>query len=576
MANKQNRTVCFFAKRLQRKVNFMKSKNEALLAEYEHKSAVENSTEYIENFDILETINNVGNDEVFTPVKVCTEMLDILPEEVWHNPNYKWLNPCSKNGVFEREIALRLDEGLKEIIPDTETRRKHILQNMIFSIGLTRFTSHVARRTLYYCSDASRKCDGIKADDGHYVNGYAIGNGAWFDTPEGNILTPNAEHQFGKDGKCVFCGIRNSSTYVDPLQREQYAYQFIHYKHAYQLEHFLQDRFFNGDRNMKFDIIVGNPPYQLTVNDSGKGLGAVPIYHKFINQSLALKPKYLCMVIPARWYSGGVGLDEFRSGMLNDRHIRRMVDYTNANDCFPNDINGGVCYFLWDAEYEGDCNYSSISYGIANSALRKLNEFSIFIRNNDAISIVHKVLEKTKKFLSAPGGCSSQTPFGLLSTYKGYESQNAVNDVKILTSKGWRWCPLKDVSKGHELIGKYKTLISKLTCEHAGTPDREGKYRVLSRMEILKPNEICSQSYLTVCSSDDEETAKNVYAYLRTKFARFLLQQSLSGMNISIANFSFVPWLDFSQLYTDDQLFAMYDFSTQEISYINNMIRDME
>ena len=250
-------------------------KNDALEAEDKYKTAVESANDYIENFDILETITNVGNDEVFTPRKTCDMILDSLPEEMWHNPNYKWLNPATKNGIFEREIAIRLDNGLKDIIPDTEQRRKHILQNMIYSIGQTRFTANVSRRTVYYCSQANRKCDGIKADDGHYVNGYAIGNGSWFDDEEGNIKTPNINHTFVDDkGKlmpsscpdaekkkyrCKYCGINGASAYNDVNQRETYAYEFIHFDGDELLKH-LQDRFFGGNRIMKFDIIIGNPP----------------------------------------------------------------------------------------------------------------------------------------------------------------------------------------------------------------------------------------------------------------------------------------------------------------------------
>ena len=180
-----------------------------LNAEKKYNTAVEEASDCIEHFDILETITNVGNDEVFTPRKTADMILDSLPEEVWHNPNYKWLNPATKNGIFEREIAIRLDEGLKDVIPDKETRRKHILQNMIFAIGQTKFTSNVARRTVYYCSEANRKCDGIKAPDGHYVNGYAIGNGSWFDNEEGNIKTPCTDHEIDpKTKKCKYCGLR--------------------------------------------------------------------------------------------------------------------------------------------------------------------------------------------------------------------------------------------------------------------------------------------------------------------------------------------------------------------------------
>ena len=340
-------------------------KNVALEAERDQKSAVETMHDYIEHFDILETITNVGNDEVFTPRRTCEMILDSLPEEVWHNQNYKWLNPATKNGIFEREIAIRLDEGLREAIPNEEERKKHILQNMIFAIGQTKFTSYVARRTLYYCCDANRHCDGIKAKDGHYVNGYAIGNGTWFEDEEGNIKTPKAEHEFGyspamlgrmdkdekKKIKCPFCGISATSSYANSLQREQYAYEFIHYKPESLLHH-LQDLFFKGDRNMKFDIIIGNPPYQLS--DGGAQASARPIYQLFIQNAIALQPRYLSMIVPSRWMTGGKGLDDFRHRFIHCRSIKILHDYANAKSMFPNnDIKGGVCYFLFDKTYDG-------------------------------------------------------------------------------------------------------------------------------------------------------------------------------------------------------------------------------
>ena len=257
-------------------------KNEALEAAHDERTAVEEAYDYVEHFDILETITNVGNNEVFTPRKTCDMILNALPDEVWHNPNYKWLIPATKNGIFEREIAIRLDRGLKDVIPDQEKRKKHILQNMVFAIGQTKFTSYVARRTLYYCAEANRKCDGIRAEGGdkHYVNGYAIGNGTWFSDHEGNIKSPRAKHDFNglsedevnklsdekkKTLKCSFCGVSAVSGYVNSLQREQYACEFIHRKKE-DLMAFLQDLFFKGDRNMHFDVIVGNPPYHLIAN----------------------------------------------------------------------------------------------------------------------------------------------------------------------------------------------------------------------------------------------------------------------------------------------------------------------
>ncbi len=574
-------------------VDAEKKTSEALEANKKYNTIVEEANDYIEHFDILETITNVGNDEVFTPRKTCDMMLDLLPDEVWHNPLYKWLNPATKNGIFEREIAIRLDKGLENVITDKEERRKHILQNMIFSIGQTKFTSNVARRTLYYCSQANRKCDGIKATDGHYVNGYAIGNGSWFDDEEGNIKTPNTDHEFvdssgrmmpstvkdedRKKYKCKYCGVSADSRYVDPKQREQYAYEFTHIYRLVLSKH-LKQRFKpkTEDRKMKFDIIIGNPPYQLQVNESGKGLGAVPIYQNFVKQAIALNPKYLCMIIPSRWFSGGVGLDDFRNDMLKDRHIKKLFDFSDSKDCFPGvDINGGVCYFLRDSEYEGNCDFTNVTNGIRSTATRKLNEFDIFIRRNDALSIVKKILSKKEKTLAMNGGCSPQTPYGFLSTFEGTEKKTKENDCEILTSKGWRFVERDLVTKSRDTIDKFKPMISKLTCEHAGTPDKNGMYRVLSRMELLKPGQICSQSYLTVCPQETEQNAINVYNYLRTKFVRFLIQLTLTGMNMSIENFNFVPWLDFSESWDDKKLYSRYGLDEKEINVIESVIREM-
>lgn len=552
-----------------------KIKNDALDAEEKYKTAVESASDYIENFDILETITNVGNDEVFTPRKTCDMILDSLPEEVWHNPNYKWLNPATKNGIFEREIAIRLDIGLKDIIPDKEQRRKHILKNMIYAIGLTRFTANVARRTVYYCSQASRKCDGIKADNGHYVNGYAIGNGTWFDDEEGNIKTPITDHIFEK-GNCTFCGISEKSKYNDPSQRETYAYEFIHFNKNEILEH-LQDRFFGGNRNMKFDIIIGNPPYQLRVNESGKGLGGIPIYNLFVEQAKSLSPKYLSMIIPSRWFSGGVGLTEFRYNMLKDKHIKKLCDFSDSRSCFSTvDINGGVCFFLRDITYNGDCDFINTTNGIQSKTVRKLDEFEIFIRRNEALSILKKVLSFKEKTLSDNGGCSSQTPYGFLSNFEGTKNKTKNDDCSILCSKGWSFVERNQIVKNKETIDLYKPMISKLTCEHAGTPDKAGKYRVLSRTEILKPQQICSQSYLIICPQKELIMAENVLKYLKTKFVRFLIQLTLTGMNMSIDNFKFVPWLDFNKEWKDCDLYKKYNLNNDEINLIESLIREMK
>ena len=252
------------------------------------------------------------------------------------------------------------------------------------------------------------------------------------------------------------------------------------------------------------------------------------------------------------------------------------MDYISSTDCFPGvDINGGICYFLWDREYSGLCTYTNIDNGKSSTSQRNLQEFEIFIRRNEAVSIVKKVLSKKEKTM-AQGGCSPQTPYGFLSTFIGNKVKKNKDDCEILSSKGWMWVEREKVLKYQESIDMYKPMFSKLSCEHAGNPDKNGMYRVLSRMELLKPGQICTQSYLVACPSNDKEQAQNTYDYLQTKFVRFLILQTLVGMNISIGNFIFVPVQDFSKPWTDSELYAKYNLTEEEIAFIESMIKPME
>lgn len=544
-------------------------KNEALDAEEKYKSNVEKTAEYVEFFDILETINNVGNDEVFTPRKVVDRMLNSLPEEVWHNPEYRWLNPATKTGIFEREIAIRLDEGLENVIPDVETRRKHILQNMIFAIGQTKFTANVARRTLYYCCQANRPCDGIM-EDGHYVNGYAIGNGTWFDDQEGNVKTPCTDHIIRK-GKCIHCGISEKSKYLDANQREKYSYDFIHCAPGDDLQTFLANRFFKGDRNVKFDVIIGNPPYQLS--DGGYGASAMPIYQKFVMQAKSLNPKYISMIIPARWYAGGKGLDEFRASMLNDDSIVKLIDFVNAKDCFPNlSIGGGICYFLIDRDYHGLCSVTNISNSAESTSFRSLSDHGVFIRYNGAMPILQKIHlfhEETLDTVVCPSNI-----FGLRTFVRGNEVQDADYSISLLTSAGLTYVKDQDVKSGRELLPKYKVILSYATAEHAGEPAKDGRFSVTSTCKILNPGEICTESYLVLYSTDDYEYARNYVSYLNTKFYRFLLLLSISSIHLSKDKFQFIPIQDFSRSYTDADLNAKYGLSEEEVAFIDGLIKE--
>ena len=547
--------------------------NEALQAEGEYKTAVEEAYDYVENFDILETITNVGNDEVFTPRKTADMMLNSLPDEVWHNPDYRWLNPATKNGIFEREIAIRLDEGLKDVIPDTEKRRKHILQNMIFSIGQTKFTANVARRTLYYCSQANRQCDGLKAPDGHYVNGYAIGNGSWFSDEEGNILTPNTDHDIDpKTKKCKYCGIAHDSKYLDANQREKYAYEFIHINHLV-LEKHLQKRFFKGDKQMKFDIIIGNPPYQLsTAKDSSQ---ATPIYHLFVEQAISLRPKYICMIIPSRWYSGGMGLDNFRNNMMKDKHIEIINDFPNASDCFPaNNISGGVCFFLWNRDSSvKQTKFITHKNGIVDSSSRPLDEFPVLVRYNKAVDIIRKVIALKEPTLESL--VSSISPYGIPTNYD-FKEKGGPGYLTTYTSKGIKYVEKKAVTKVSGYENKYKVLVSQTIPGKAGEPGPDGLHPVIaSTTKVIEKDEICTHSYILIGKFDEKEQADNLLTYLKTLFARFLIYMTVSSIHLSKSSFIFVPAQDFSKTLTDKELFEKYHINEDEISFIKSIIKEM-
>lgn len=546
------------------------SENEAIKTYEQYRSSVEEAADYIEHFDILETITNVGNDEVFTPRKVCTAMLDSLPEEVWHNPNYHWLNPATKNGVFEREFAIRLNEGLKDIIPDEETRKKHILQDMIFSIGQTKFTSLVARRTLYYCSYANRADDGIVAEDGHSVNGYAIGNGTWFKDEEGNIKTPRVEHVFNKDGKCIYCGINQSSKYNSADQVEHYAYEFLHQDN---LQEFLSNTFFGGNTNMKFDIIIGNPPYQLSTNE--KGIQAMPIYKQFVYQAKSLFPKYIAMIIPSRWYSKGMGSDDFRNSMLSDHHIRLIHDYPRSRDCFPTvDIAGGVCYFIWDSSYNGNCEIVSEESGRVSIDNRPLDEFKIFVRDNVGAKIIRKVKQNTLSHQFLDDVVFPISPFGLGTKDRGQDKEFP-GSIKLISSTGVSYIGRDSIKKNQDLINDFKVSIGQLNPDRRGVNNAsDKKYRVTTNIKIYGPGEVFTATYLLLNHFKDKVHADYFSSYIKTKFVRYLIHLTMTSMHITKDSFMFVPDLPMDHIWNDSELNNLFGLDDDEITAINQTIRE--
>ena len=491
------------------------------------------------NPDVLTCLANLSNDEVFTPPVVVNRMLDLLPAELWRNPDARFLDPVSKTGVFLREIAKRLMEGLSERIPDRQQRADHIFTRQLFGLPITELTALLSGRSVY-CS---------KQANGPYSVCTA------FHDADGNIRFRSTEHTW-QNGRCRYCGA-SREVYDRDDTLESHAYEFIHTENP---ETIFPD--------MKFDVIIGNPPYQLS--DGGNGASASPLYHRFVRQAQKLKPRYLTMIIPSRWFGGGKGLDDFRREMLNDNHIRVLVDYENASDCFPGvDIAGGVCYFLWDRDNPGLCDVVNIRNNETMHSVRALNEFDTFIRHDQAASIVRKVCAFGEPMMS--NMVSSSKPFGLRTFVRPQES----GDILLRWQNGEGPYRRDEITVGRELIDKWKVITSYVGYDHAGNPGKDGKRRVFSKIDILPPGTICTETYLVVGSFDTEQEAKNLVAYMKTLFFRFLVAQCMYSHHITKEAYRLVPIQDFSQSWTDEKLFAKYGITDEEFLYIKTTIRTM-
>lgn len=494
------------------------------------------------NPDVLSCLANLSNDEVFTPPEVANAMLDMLPQELFSDPSTTFLDPACKSGVFLREIAKRLIDGLADQIPDLQERLDHIFHTQLYGIAITELTSLLSRRSLY-CSK--------------YPNSdYSVSR---FDNQSGNVRYKRIKHHW-KDGKCVFCGASQSQYDRDDVL-ETHAYELIHTTKP-------KDIF-----NMKFDVIIGNPPYQLS--DGGSGPSAMPLYNLFVEQALKLNPRYLSMIIPSRWFAGGKGLDSFRDLMLNNRHIQYLVDYESSKDCFEGvDIAGGICYFVWNKEYLGDCEITNMVGTTGVSAKRPLNEYPVFIRSNGAVSIIRKILEADSTFMDTT--VSSQKPFGFRTFARG-EEKAFPGAIKLLSSKGFGYVKRDEITKSQDIVDNYKIIIGRLIPSNGEVDVKPGEgYKVITTPQILNPQEICTESYIVLNSFKTESEALHFKNYISCKLPRFLLRQSVSSMNVNREAFRFVPLQDFSQDWTDEKLYKKYGLTDAEIAFVESMMKPME
>lgn len=497
--------------------------------------------------DILDCISHLSSDEVFTPPRVVNEMLDTLPQELFKSPDTKFLDPCSKSGVFLREIAKRLIEGLADKIPDLEKRLDHIFKNQLFGLAITELTALLSRRSVYCSKDASGE--------------YSV---VHFDNPEGNIEYRRTYHIWFKD-KCMMCGA-SKSEYDRGEELETYAYSFIH------TDEKRNSALFKRLKEMKFDVIIGNPPYQLS--DGGNGASAKPLYHLFVQQAKKLNPRYITMIIPARWYAGGKGLDNFRDEMLNDKRIKALVDYVNSSECFPGvNIAGGVCYFLWDKDYDGKCLITNIKNGEKNTPqTRFLSEYDTFVRDNNAISILNKVFISSNKFMNDV--VHSRNSFSLPSNERGHKDKKD-NDCLLFSREGKSYIEKSKINDKENILKLFKVVIT-YAMSGGNKPGSDGKYQIISSPMILKSNEVCTETYLIINVFEDEKMANNLVSYIKTNFVRFLMLQTLSSIHITKNSFQFVPLQDFNEEWTDEKLYKKYGLTQEEIDFIESMIRPMD
>lgn len=505
------------------------------------------------NPDVLTCIANLSNDEVFTPPNLANQLLDSLEtawaksnqgENIWSNPNVKFLDPCTKSGVFLREITKRLIAGLSLEFPDLTERVNHVLANQVYGIATTELTSLLARRSVYCAKEAN----GI-----HSI-------ARTFSNRQGNIWHERVEHEW-KSGRCNYCGAAESE-YSRGSENETYAYKFIHAKDPNQLI----SEAFGGVMN--FDVVIGNPPYQLETGGSGRQ--AKPIYNLFVEQAKALSPRFLTMIIPSRWFAGGMGLDEFRTNMLNDRQITHLVDYIDAGDLFPEvDVPGGVCYFLWEKDHDGDCKVKNIAKGIEYESTRPLNQFDTFVRHSAAVSILSKVMAQKEKSITEI--VSSTRPFGLQTK----DRPDGKGTIRLVSSGGDGKINISRVTSGKDLVGKWKVLTSKTSHDHGGNPDKQGMRRVLSRLEILEPNAVCTESYIVVGAFDSKEEAENCLSYLQTRFVRHLISILSFSQDITRERFRYVPLQDFTKPWTDKALYKKYKIDESEVQFIESVIKEM-
>ncbi len=501
--------------------------------------------------DILDVIAALSSNAIPTPPLVARALLDLLPPDVWTNPDYKWLDPATKSGSILREVARRLMDGLADWQPDPQQRVSHIMNNMLYGCAITQVHGEMTRRSVYVSRDATSPYSLLQFDD-----------------PQGHLPFVPAEHDYptNRDGTAAGpCRVCSAPISLERgTSRENYAHAFIH--KAYPTQEM---------KDMQFDVIVGNPPYQL--GTEGFGATASPIYHRFVERAIDLNPKYLAMIIPSRWFAGGKGMGQFREHMIADRRLRAIVDNPKVFDCFPGvKIRGGVNYFLWDRDHDGDCEFSTrIDGTIVSTAVRDLRKGQgVVIRDNRAGSILNKVASKTTQRVEDE--CTVTKPFGLTmrSNYPGSVPEPFDGAIPLIYGSHVGFSRPDQIQRNHEWIDTWKVLLPRAS---SGDTDQDETGRiidvVLGEPIALAPGSACTQTYFIVGMFEARDETENYAHYLATKFVRFLVLQRKVTQDLTPESFRFVPMLNMTRRWTDADLYEHFGLTEEESAYIEACIK---
>lgn len=483
--------------------------------------------------------------EVYTAKREVVSILNLIPQEIWENNNSTFLEPSCGNGNFIEAIILKKIKNLN-INKNQQQLEFDILNAVCHIYGID------------ICFENIKTCKNriFKLIKKYFYDIY-------------NHLIPTEKFLTTLEYIIDLNYICN-----DTLKNSENIC-FIKWKFSINLDCkekiFKLSELLKSDKkqlNFSFDVIVGNPPYQL--KDGGYGASASPLYHLFVNQAKDLNPKYLSMIIPARWYAGGKNLDKFRNDMIQDKKISYLVDFTDSNDCFPGvEIKGGICYFLWDRNYHGDCTVINFNHKKEIKLKRKLNEYPVFVRFNSSISILKKIKNVNENNLS--NKVLGRNVFDLSTNFTDFRQHKTKNDILIYARNTKGYIEKSIVKKNIELIEKYKVIIPK-----AGEGTGKFPNRIIGKPILTDKNSCCTETYLVIGSFDSILKAKNLYTYLNTKFVRFLIGLIKSTQDTTKDKFLFVPDLTMDEKWTNKKLYIKYGLNKQEIDFIELMIKDHE